>query len=113
MNITWPEAVIAVVIIVAVVAIAVTLRHRLKNASIQGYGVRANLEGTERQEPLTDQELQAHDSLVKNSHFSLVKGVRTAFFRSKVRGTVVQITSDDGSGRTPGAPGSTEPPEAR
>ncbi|WP_405852379.1 hypothetical protein OG361_06635 [Streptomyces sp. NBC_00090] len=97
MNVGWPEAVIAIAGAAAVVAVFFMLRHRLRRATVHMPGVSAGFEGNEEQRPLDDQELQVHDSVLKRSRFTLRKGVRTAFFRSKVKHSTITITVADGT----------------
>ncbi|MFJ7960584.1 hypothetical protein ACIQ62_30260 [Streptomyces sp. NPDC096319] len=95
MNVGWPEAVIAIAGFAAVVGMFFLIRHRLKKATVRMPGVTAGFEANEEQRGLSEQELQAHDSVFKRSRFHLREGVRTAFFRSKVKHTTVTITGRD------------------
>ncbi|MFE6067717.1 hypothetical protein [Streptomyces sp. NPDC056525] len=105
MNVGWPEAVIAIATAVAIVTIFFLLRRRLRKASVRMPGVHAGFEAGEEQRPLTDQEMQAHDSLLKDSEFTIRKGARTAFFRSKVKNSTVRVTDSSDPEETSDGPG--------
>ena len=99
--------------VIVVVALAVFgLRRGLRKASVEGYGVRADLEGAEPENQLTDQEMQTRDFKSKSSLFTMPKGVRTTFTRSRFDDSVVQIVPDGTpAGQSPGAqqPGNQQP----
>ncbi|MGW8768286.1 hypothetical protein ACWGN5_38070 [Streptomyces sp. NPDC055815] len=109
MNVGWPEVVIALAGFAAVVGMFFAIRHRMRKATVRMPGVSAGFEANEEQRGLADQELQAHDSVLKRSEFTLRKGVRTAFFRSKVKHSTVKIIGADGTDTTD-APTGTEGP---
>lgn len=83
-------------IVVVVAGLAIFgLRRGLRRASVEGYGVRADLEGAEPEKPLSDQEMQTHDFTSKSSFFKISRGARTSFSRSRFKNSVVQIVSDE------------------
>ncbi|MFB7591852.1 hypothetical protein [Streptomyces sp. NPDC056169] len=101
MNVGWPEAVIAIVGVAAVVAMVFALRHRLRKATVKMPGVSAGFESNEEQRGLSGQEFQAHDSVFKHSELTMPKGARTAFFRSKAKRSKLTITGGDGTDSAP------------
>ncbi|MEU3750739.1 MULTISPECIES: hypothetical protein [Streptomyces] len=101
MNVGWPEAVIAIVGVAALVAMVFALRHRLRKVTVRMPGASAGFEGSEEPRGLSEQEFQAHDSVFKNSELTMPKGARTAFFRSKAKRSKLTITTGDGTGSAP------------
>ncbi|MEU9863066.1 hypothetical protein AB0D99_19565 [Streptomyces sp. NPDC047971] len=103
MNVGWPEAVISIALVTALVLIFFLLRRRLRKATVHVPGFHGGFEADEPQR-LADQELQVHDSLLKNADLTMSKGVRTGFFGSKVKKTTIRVTGGD----LPAQPGQTD-----